>query len=66
MADKRGQDRKQEVDSKFVYHETRLPSITGRFNADVWLSSVDDAVVENREALGNEEPDAILLLELSC
>lgn len=47
FAGKRVHEHRQEVDSRFVYHQRLLPSIVVRFKSNVLLSSHNEAVTAN-------------------
>lgn len=57
LADKRVHKRKQKVEGRFAYHERLLPFIAVHFKSYDQRSSLDDAVMVTREAVGNEHPD---------
>lgn len=57
LAEKCVHERKREIDGQFLYHGHRLPAVAVKFQADVRLSSIEIAMVANREALGEKQLD---------
>lgn len=57
LADNRVKECKLEGDPRFIYHESRLPSIEARFKSDVLLCSLNKVVTATRGAFLDELTD---------